>query len=560
MSEIRSLPQDVVDRIAAGEVIERPASVIKELLENAIDAHSSKIAIEVEDVGLGLIRIADDGDGMSKEDLLKCYLSHHTSKIKSDEDLHTIKSLGFRGEALGSIASISTLVIKSRKHTAEFGSEIVIQGGILESEKPVGINPGTIVEVRNLFFNVPVRKRFLNSPQTELKHIMEVFIDYAFAFRTIEFKFSRRGSTQIFLKKSDTLPVRLNALLGMNVAENMYYFETSEGNTSIKGYISKPQFCRYSRDTQFLYVNNRPVTVASVAKAVKTAYGNLIDTKAFPSYVIFVETEPNMVDVNIHPRKKEIRFWNESGILQLLQKVVNETLLSNDNTYVIDYVYDKKALKTPFLKLKDTVDTWNIKGLSEEDISGESIQVGDTYILFPSREGLILIDQHAAHESILYEQYLKAFLDITKEKKTYPLRTPVIVDIPLSKQALMYETVKVFENLGFDITEFGSGSWKVTAVPEIFNSHDIVSLILELMEDIAAVGKISDIDKRSEKTVSYLACRGAIKAGERLTSEERKNILDKLEEKNYIYTCPHGRPVKAVITIQELERLFKRRK
>lgn len=561
---IHRLDEDLIPKIAAGEVVESTASIVKELVENSLDAGATLLTMDIENGGLTKIKITDNGIGMDPPDVENCWLPHTTSKISNQDDLLAIKTLGFRGEALSSISAVAHLSLKSRATFQDSGTQITIDGGTFISSKKVGMNVGTTIEVSDIFYNIPARKKFLKSPQTESKKILDVIVSYALAYPQVKFKFSRDGKSVLDLSNPDDLFSRVYKIVGDELFVNLIPFEKSFERFSINGFISKPQSSTYSKSDQHLFVNNRAVSNETVSRAIKDAYGKLLEHKAFPPFILYLKVQPDLVDVNIHPRKEEISFWNDSVIYDTLTDFFKDFLEHQDLTFVKDSYEDvfaetKKASEYPFLKLKDSVDKWSLK--SYESIPEDSIlQIDNTYLITTTKEGAILVDQHAAHESILYEEYLAELYKTLQQKEIVTLGEPSVISLSLSLSQSLEEYLETLESLGFSITPFGQNTFKIDAVPAMFKTHNLQKLIQELLLELqdSRNGKLNNIDEKSRKTIAFLSCRGAVKAGEKLTLEERRNIIKKLETSKNIYTCPHGRPVKIILTNRELARLFKR--
>lgn len=560
MGKIKELSKELLPKIAAGEVVEGPSSVIKELIENSIDSGASEITVEIENNGLNKIRVLDNGSGMDKDDLLKSFLPHTTSKIYSMDDLFHIATLGFRGEALSSIAAVSDMTIRSKAINEVAGSEVVLKAGKLVKNSVIGCPIGTLVEVENLFFNVPARKKFLKSGQNEYGKILNLITTYNMLHNKININFYRDGKNVLVFNKEIRYNEKLASLLGTHLFKGLFKFKARDSHINMKGFLSKPQVAGYHQSDQYLFVNDRAVSSKVIKKAIKDAYGHLIEEKAIPPFILFLDLSHDLVDVNIHPRKEEIRFWNEQEIYSFIYESLVKELQKNNLIYVKgDYLSGRNASKHEFYLLKDSQVDWNLKRYKNNVDNEEIVQINNTYLMSNIQGGILLIDQHAAHESILYEEYLKIFNKENLKGKILELDLPMVISLSVKQSNDLKNHMQTLNMAGFNIEEFGVNTFRITHIPSLFKNHDIKNLIAELLEEYTNGSRQnSKIDERSKKTIEFLACRSAVKAGDFLTLEERKELLEKLNKSNNIYTCPHGRPVKIIITLRELEKMFKR--
>jgi len=560
MGVIHKLQKDIIPKIAAGEVIENPAGAVKELIENSIDAKARKIIIELGGDYLDKIRVTDDGVGISSDDLEICFLPFYTSKLASLEDLSSIHTLGFRGEALSSLCAVSAVTIKSRDTNSEYGTKVDIREGTILSTSSVGMNLGTIVEVVGLFNNIPVRRKFLKNSNVEFEKILEIFFGYALSYPEISFILYRNGKLMHHLR-NDTFENRTIAVLGRNAYKYLIPLSYTGTHFSISGYISNPQGALNSGLNQYLFVNNRFVHLKDVSKTIKKSYGTLLPHDVYPQFIFFLSLNPDLLDVNVHPKKQEIRFWDNDYVLKSISDAVKETLQKADLTYVIgdslDYHYDKSASKDTFLTLKESVPLWKANKQNFE-LYETTFQIDNTYIATPVMGGLLLVDQHAAHESVLYNELYTSFIEKKVISTAKLLETPVRITFGLKEATLLAANLESFSAFGFDIYQISSTDFNVASVPEILLKRDIKTLVSEMLSDILQNGTPDDVDNHTRKTLAFLACRSAIKAGDYLAPHEQKNILQKLDECSDIYTCPHGRPVKIIITNKELAKFFKR--
>ena len=555
MSIIKKLPQSIISKVAAGEVIERPASVVKELIENSIDAYATQINIEIEDSGLKRIKVKDNGCGMDKKDLLESFKRYTTSKIYNLEDLNTIKSLGFRGEALYSISSISKTTIQSKTKSSNKGNLIQINFGKLVKNEVVGTSDGTITVVEDIFKNIPARKKFLKTPKTEFRHILEVIINNVLAFTNTGFSL-RHNKRKIFdIHRSYSLDERIKSMLGNSLLDQVISIESKRNEFKLTGYISKPQFSNSYKNSQYIFVNNRPVKHKIIPSIIKHAYGNLLDSKTYPSFIIFVSLPPERIDVNVHPRKEEVIFFNTKEIYKFLEESVKNALEQRDLTFTKTlYNFNEKSYDYVADKLRENENLWSYKEKEDQEI----LQIGELYLITGNKNGLLLIDQHAAHEKILYDQFIKNFEN--KIKLVDSLEDPQVIHLSITQAEALEEFLYFFKNLGFDIENFGGNSFKINAAPIIFHKLDLENIILETLKDLVEEKTPAKVNNVSKKLISYLACRTAVKAKEYLTQSERKRLVEKvLESKPHTYTCPHGRPVMVEISLRELDRMFRRR-
>lgn len=557
MPSIFTLSDEIVSKIAAGQVVDRPASVVKELVENSLDATATQINIDLIDYGLAEIRISDNGKGISKEDLAVCYLPHTTSKISTLSDLHNIKTLGFRGEALSSIFASAEVVIKSR--VAEFSEGFITAA--LDTSAPrfdsIGMAVGTVVTVSNLFKKVPARAKFLKSGPTELKHVIAGVEALSLAHPHVGFKVSHNGKSLMDLSKNQTLITRIQDLYGTAFCEKLIPFRAEHPRFTVSGYVSKPQLNFLNSQHQFVFVNLRPIRSALVSRSIKMGYKTLLEPSCYPASFLNIIVDPGLVDININPQKTDCRFWDDDALSSWLTDLVSQTLQQHDLVFVYsEENQDKKASFHTYNLLKDHTPSWDISLENSLDPLENNFQLLNTYIAYPSKEGLVLVDQHAAHESILFEEFSAVFAQESSLKDLYTLDTPVVMHLLPHQFNFLQHYPEILQSSGIVFDDFGSNTIRITAVPALIKSHNIQSLISELLEDI--VTPKAQIDSQSLKTIEFLSCRTAIKAGEKLSKAQRNKILEKLSNSRHLYTCPHGRPLKIVVTHSELARLFKR--
>lgn len=564
MPTIRILPRQLVAKISAGEVVERPASAVKELIENALDAGATRIDITLEEAGTKKIIVTDNGHGMSREDIALAAEQHATSKITTADDLLNIGTFGFRGEALSSIAAVSRLTIVSKTADEKIGSQVVAEHGVIGTPTSAGSPTGTTVIVETLFAHTPARKKYLKTLPTEMRHIMEVITLVAIAHPEVGFTLTHNRVRTHEFPIEDTREARIRAVLGNDIADHLIPLSRMSPHVGIDGFIGKPQIASTRRDMQYVFINGRPVVNALVADAVKAAYGSLIEPKAHPVYILFLTLPLESVDVNIHPRKETVDFKNGRTIAEVLLRSVERVLQKNNLTYSIgDDVEVAYKLRDRGMDgytasaLKHLVTPWQVNQ-STQAREAEILQIHNLYLLTETPSGMLLVDQHAAHERILYEQFKHGFSTARNEQHTYTLPEAVVFDLPVHTHAVLEEYLPALSELGFDIEPFGSRSCKVRSVPILFKGRDIALLMREVIDSLQSEVPDPSFDTMTERTLAFLACRAAIKAGDYLAPHERKNLLEKLATCTTSYTCPHGRPTHVEIAKSELHRMFKR--
>jgi DNA mismatch repair protein MutL len=680
-NKIRLLDKDTINKIAAGEVIERPASVVKELIDNSIDAGATDIRIEVEKGGKRSILVRDNGCGMNREDALLAYKKHATSKLTRIEDLDTISTMGFRGEALSSITAVAKVEILTRPLEEITGTRIVIHEGKVLETSDAGTAPGTSVHVKDLFYNTPARQKYLKSDRTELAHITDTVTQLALANPEISFTLLSEGKPVIRNAGSSESFKSIVNLLGPDTARSMLPLEYRTEDFEILGYISKPETTRRESDQIFLFVNTRPVTSRAINKVIREGYYTKIPKERYPVAVLSLIVDPGEVDVNVHPRKAEVRFSREKelgdAVTFAIEKVLSENALAPEirekrdrvfqktfdvsgssgrlqvsetaeifgrkdagkdtgisetgiletgltergraprnkaETYVypvkdterrlkrserlLDFTAEGETQETSDKKLDNKIEQEREKegeskkrvtGIQEngiektgseeknfEGINAEKMQkpiqrpiqkpntdsfenlriigqVSKLYILAERGEDLVLIDQHAAHERILYEQVLKM-----KKTRVQELITPVTIDLTPKEKVLMEEYIPYLEDYGFGISEFGDNTYVVTFVPEVFGRLEDPEVIHDVVSDLLASGKVKKDTGISEKICKTLACRAAIKGGAACSPRQMEELIEQLKKAENPYSCPHGRPTVITFTKGELDRMFAR--
>lgn len=554
MRTITTLSPDLVAKIAAGEVVERPASVVKELIENALDARATHIDIELTDAGTKRVVVRDNGKDMHVEDLLLCYKPHTTSKITSHDDLAAIASFGFRGEALSSIAAVSLMTIKSRPEDLEYGTIIELISGELKHEEKIGMPVGTEIIVESLFHSTPARRKFLTDHKSELRKISESITQFAMAFPKVGFTLHHNDELLFTVPMLQMLQDRIRSIVGQYLTDFLIPIEHESRYGKVMGYIGKPQSAQHAKQHQYLFVNDRIVTDPVVAKTLTESYGPLLEPRAHPPFVLYLTLPYESVDVNIHPRKEEVAYAFPKQIYSLVTDGVTQALSKHDLTYTqSSRQHDMDRHTADFLK--SIVSPWSVKNLKEGDV----LQIHNVYLIAATDTGMLLIDQHAAHERILFEQFKEAFYKTREHQTLTEFAQPLMFELSLTDSRLLQEHIETLRKIGFDIEHFGKTTFKLSAVPEIFKTRDHAKLIIETLHDIKAGKGTEKVDRETEKTLAYLACRSAIKAGDALEPNEQKKLVEKLLLTEGIYTCPHGRPTHIEVSLKELDKMFKRR-
>ena len=625
---IQVLADEVASQIAAGEVIERPASVVKELIENAIDAGSSNIVIHIEEAGKKLIEIIDDGCGIPADELETAVKRHATSKLRTADDLFHIRTLGFRGEALAAAGSVSRMTITTRTADSETGRRIVVDGGFVTSNKAVGAPFGTTIMIEDLFYNVPARLKFLKSDSTERNQIETLVSRYALAYPEIRWQLINDTKTTLQTTGNGNYREILTAIYGLEIAKQFIEVELEEDGLNVFGFISPVGLTRSNRKEMNYFVNGRWVQEQALNASVQRAYQTLIMVGRFPLVALFITVDPEDVDVNVHPAKAEVRFKNPDRVIGGVHRAVRRGLITQSpvpelNTPVSWPSY--RPAPPPFDPNGQSVPTeqplWRSAFLSAEETapqvpsSGEESvntaapvyqpfipetissgsqaraqmpdttedqppaaftvphpaesapapffpilrwigQVGSTYIIAEGPDGLYLIDQHAAHERILYEKMLDAAANGTVVSQT--LLEPAVVQLPPWQASRLEENMEVLTRLGFQIEEFGPSAFRVTAMPMLFEKGSPAAAIAAVVEDIEN-DEVPMAGLTSERVASYVCKRMAVKGGQTLTTEEQRALLRDLEQCRSPRTCPHGRPTMIHLSIDMLEKQFGRK-
>jgi len=609
MNRIRLLPEQVANQIAAGEVVERPASVVKELVENSLDAGASRVAIEIQAGGRSLIRVTDDGAGMSRDDALLCLERHATSKIQRAEDLSSIATMGFRGEALPSIASVSRFCLTTRERDGDSpeGTQVVVNGGKIVAVKACGSATGAVVEARQLFFNLPARRKFLRSEETESSHIERYLTLAALACPAVTFEFIKDGRVvwQLPAVKANerlaALRERLRALRGAEERllpvdfsgtlpaygqeEEFREARAARERFDVWGLIGAPGVSRSTREEQHIFVNRRPVENRGVNYALLEGYHTALMKGRYPVCCLFIEVDPAEVDVNIHPAKREIKFHREKAARDLLTQAVRQALLEFHQRVEAKPVlpqapeskpvyaapplaqpvdlphFTKPASSVPPPAQAPAVPAAAPKQESSPALLHVPLRlvgvVGKLYVVLESDRGLVLLDQHAAHERILFEQMMRR-LEENVAAPSQRLLLAETVELTARDADFLRGQLKALTRLGVGLSEFGERTFLLDALPPFVRASDPRRFVIELVDELKAAGQSVNTLRLGEHVVAKTVCRHAVKANDPLAGPELENLVEDLRRCAMPYTCPHGRPTLIEMNYRELERKFGR--
>ena len=599
---IRHLPDHLVNQIAAGEVIERPAAAVKELVENALDAGATEIRIDLREGGKSLIKITDNGSGMNAEELGAALERHATSKLPEDDLVH-IYTMGFRGEALPSIASVSRLNITSMAQDTDEAWVIKAEGGKKSNPVPAAHGPGTTVEVRDLFYATPARLKFLKTERAEYGAIKEAVSRIAMAFPDVQFTIQHNGKTTLDLPRAlgseeDKMKARLSAIIGKDFGENAVAVKAERDELSITGFAGLPSYDRATSASQYLIVNGRPVKDKLLYGCVRAAYSDLMPRDRHAVAALYLTLPPEEVDINVHPAKAEVRFKDAGMIRGMVISALKHTLLEQGGqvtSSTISYAalsrmspQNSQAPAMPF-RTSYSSGTHTNAALAEkmqqsyaplsfdmqpsaraEDVPQESqpyeayplgaarAQIHENYIVAQSEDGLVLIDQHAAHERLVYERF--KMQQSEGGVKAQGLLSPEIVDLDDIKSAALLEQAETLRELGLDIEPFGAGSIAVRTIPAILgNKADIIKLVQDLAEELCEHGKTTLLEEKINHILATMACHGSVRSGRRLNVEEMNRLLRDMEETENSGYCNHGRPTYIRLSLKDIEKLFSRR-
>jgi len=573
------LPDNVINQIAAGEVVTRPASCVKELIENSIDAGALNITINILSAGKKLIEIKDDGCGMDEVDCENAFLRHATSKINTIEDLNYIETMGFRGEALAAIASVTRIDVMTKAENESIGTHLLLEAGKVRKKEKVAINKGTIIKVMDLFYNTPARLKFLKTNYTEELHIIETVLGIALVNSGISFKLTMDNKEVLFFPREADLKERIRLYFGMEISDYLVEINNLSDNIKIYGFIGKPQISRNDRNAQFLFVNKRVITSKRLNYAVYDGYSNHLMKGKYPVSFILIDINPSLVDVNVHPTKAEVKFKDEAKIFNMIKQAIIESFnyadlsVKSQTTSVYNvkknieesvknyFVNEHGASSGVLFKTK----SFEVKKQEKIDIKSESKeylfvrvigQLNKTYIVGEDDENLVIIDQHAAHEKVLYEKITN---EINSGKiRLQELLIPEIIEVNQQEKKIIENNIEIFKKMGFEIDAFGEKEFKITTHPVIvrtkaasFFVREAISLLMEK--------ESAEKEEVMKNLTSTLACRAALKAGDELTNQEIEGLLKEYFEIQSPYSCPHGRPAIVKISFYEVEKMFKRK-
>lgn len=635
MSDIRLLDNSLINKIAAGEVVERPSSVVKELMENSIDAGATSITVEIKEGGIGLIKITDNGKGIPKEELKTAFLRHATSKLRTLEDLEDILTLGFRGEALSSIASVAQVEMITKTKDSDIGNRIVINGGVVEKEEEAAANDGTVFIMKNLFYNTPARRKFLKKPATEGGYVSEVVNRIALGHPEIAIKYINNGNTLMQTNGNGDIKSAVLYIYGRQMASQMLNVSYSKEGFIVEGLAAKPELSRGNRNYENFFINGRYIRSGVIQNAIEDAYKGKLMVGKFPVFVLNLKVPANTVDVNVHPTKLEVRFSDENLIYDIMYNAVIKAL---KNTELIpsvtwdkpkkikseniqstiedikpeisiksenDFRYEDKAIITSFSvsenipkamdESKNPVLSAMSKLYAEESINAELEikanveikseameitspvinkevkneetrkpffnnyriigQIFATYWIVEQNNCMYLIDQHAAHERALYEDFIEKFK--SSQISSQQLLQPIAVNLSDGEKVVVEENMELLESFGFEIEEFGARTYAIRAVPYVFDSPSNVSFFMDIIDALADKNLKSLYDTK-EDAIAMMSCKAAVKGNDRLSYSEAQELIQRLLKLENPFTCPHGRPTIIEMTRYELEKKFKR--
>ena len=599
---IHLLPENVANQIAAGEVVQRPASAVKELLENAIDAKATKIDLVIKDAGKTLIQVIDNGSGMSPKDAELCFQRHATSKIENAADLYKVDTKGFRGEALASIAAISQVEVKTKTEKSELGFQLKIEGSSIKTKEEVSCAKGTNISMKNLFFNVPARRNFLKSDAVETKHIIDEFQRIALAHADLHFTMYNNNQLVFDLPKA-ALRQRIINVFGKKYNERLVPIEEQTSITEISGFIIKPEHSKKTRGEQFFFVNNRFIKSPFLNHAINQAYHELISKDQFPSYFIFLKIPKDTIDINIHPTKTEIKFQDERAIYAIVRSTVKSSLgkysispsldFNQETSFNIKPLQPGQAIEPPSIKINPSYNPFKESKPSSQEVnqsleilkeaSGSVaepeanlnapstnqnwggilaatakenyFQLDNKYIITSFNSSLFIIDQHRAHQQVLYEQFLASQND--KKSATQKLIFPIQIELSASDYQLSLELISTMKEIGFDVDDFGNRTLTINGIPGGVDQSNTKELIEGFLEEFKLSAGILKNEK--EKFAWSFSLSSAIKAGRSLNNMEMKSLIDELLETNSPYTNAKGKKIISKFNPDEISNLFNKK-
>jgi DNA mismatch repair protein MutL len=607
-SKIHILKSDIANKIAAGEVVQRPASAVKELVENSLDAGATSISVLIKDAGKLLIQVIDDGEGMSSEDALLAFRRHATSKIATADDLENIRTLGFRGEALASMGAVAQVEMKTRMAHDDVGTVVRVEGDEVKEQGAVACERGTVLNIKNLFFNTPARRNFLKSQQTERKNVTDVVTRMALAYPEVAWKYISDDETILNLR-SKSIEDRIKDVVGAKQFAQLLHVQENTDFLSLKGFIGKPDFARKSRVEQFLYLNRRYIVNRAINHAVFQAYEHLLIKGTFPFFILNLTVDPRTIDINVHPSKMEVKFGNESQVYRFVLSVIRRTLAQHDLVPMVTFgagigatgsdsrlrfegkpgqreggwsgdsmgIPGQSDIEELFRRSRATPDGGIASSFSpifqqpaeriiqqeghgipaaEGPPEGRAIwQIHNKYILSQIKTGLMIVDQHVAHERILYEKVLASFENNLPSSQQ--LLFPQTVVLPANDYTLVQDLLPHLGTLGFVLKTFGKNTVVIDGIPADVRVGNERKILEDVLDEFRNNEHHSTIDARDNLAKSF-ACKAAIKAGDKLKTHEMISLIDQLFLTSMPYVCPHGRPVVVKISIDELDKRFGR--
>jgi len=598
-SLIKILPDHVINKIAAGEVVERPASVVKELVENSLDAGASEITVDIEQAGRRMIRVTDDGSGMSGEDARMAFERHATNKIVSDGDLEAIRTMGFRGEALSSIASVSQVRMITAKRGSPAGILIEIEGGMLKAASEAAAPSGTSMEIAHLFFNTPARLKFLKSPATEFSHIVTALSRLAMAHPGVRFRLLHNKKQVLDLPASQSLRERTFQLYGAEIADQMAEFSGGRDAIRVYGLLGRPGVTRADRTYQDFYVNGRAIRNASLTHALYGAHGDMLMRDRHPMAFVFISIDPALVDVNVHPAKAEVRFRNQPQVHDLVRDVIREGLRgqamhagqqepgastvraesvgealaaygtgrmngANERSYPSVLYGRRKSDLGPDQPRDPGAAGAAQASAVQQRLPGEDLvdilvpiaQIHSSFIIAQSRDGMAMIDQHAAHERVLFEKLQDQFS--AGDIQLQDLLVPLPVEVGPAQAALLAEHIPELGTVGFIVEDFGNGTFMIKTVPALLVGADHKRLLLDILDEVGLHGTSGRAGQLRDEILSVMACHPAIKVHRKLDFREMERLLTDLSRCRMPHTCPHGRPTMVRFSVDDIRKMFKR--
>jgi DNA mismatch repair protein MutL len=591
MGKIKVLDQNMVNMIAAGEVIERPASVVKELVDNSIDAGATKITVAVEDGGRKLISVTDNGSGMDAEDLASSFEPHATSKIKTSDDLRAISTLGFRGEALASIASVAMVKAVSRTADELSGNCIEIDCGDKAGLVPCSADIGTTIQVRDIFYKLPARRKFLKSANTEMTHIVEQFIRIALANTAIELALTHNGKEQYRLSAEQGLRARIAELFSQEVADNLLETESDEKGLHIAALLGKPAIATTSNRLQYIFLNGRFIRDKFISHAIKEAYRGAIDPSRFPAAFIFIRMPYEDYDTNVHPTKIEVRFYNANLVHSQILACIREKLLATDLDTLasvpqqsappmrrdgriaeameeffkrhrpagqrqLDFTPDDRPSDIQHINEYREPSIPQKGSLTGENRASKFLQIHDCFIIAENEDGFVIIDQHALHERIMYEQLKRRVHNSPLESQK--LLVPESFQLTKEQSDTLENNSQLFEKLGIELVPFGPKTIAIQAFPVLLAKAEPADFLRDVIDMLTEKASTLDADSLFDEVLHMAACKAAIKAGQKLTDGEIEHLIADKETVENSSHCPHGRPTIIKFTVADLEKQFKR--